>query len=148
MRLWSFLLKAAGHSSSHPTLSFTTCALAGTLLAPSAAVCARRGFLACCFSRDRKCRLIQLAMSACLAYAGFATGRWLGIRNEPGVAHYLMALFLACYAVYLVWAPRVSLDPRWVSLVAGGYVGLSLGSFLRQLWQEERGEWEAEARPS
>jgi len=80
----------------------------------------------------------DLALSVSLACAGFAVGRWLGVRYEPGAPHYLMALFLAGFAVYLVWASPVRLDPRWVSLTVGSYLGLSLGSFLRRLWGKER----------
>ena len=61
------------------------------------------------------------------------------MRYEPGVAHYVMGGVLACAAVYVLVAPRVSLDPRWLSFIAGAYVGLSLGSFLRILWREEHG---------
>jgi hypothetical protein len=92
--------------------------------------------------------VIDIALYASLAFAGFATGKWIGVRYEPGVAHYVMAAVLVCAAVYVLVAPRVSLDPHWVSLVAGAYVGLSLGGFLRILWREEHKEWEREANAS
>ena len=91
---------------------------------------------------------IDIALYSALACAGFVTGRWIGARYEPGVAHYVMGGVLACTAVYVLAAPHVSLNPRWVSLTAGAYVGLSLGSFLRILWREERQEREREASAS
>ena len=90
----------------------------------------------------------DIALHTLLACAGFATARWIGVRYEPGVAHYVMGGVLACAAVYVLVAPSVSLDPRWLSLVAGAYVGLSLGSFLRMLWREEHQEREREASES
>jgi len=87
---------------------------------------------------------IDIALYSALACAGFVTGRWIGARYEPGVAHYVMGGVLACTAVYVLAAPHVSLNPRWVSLTAGAYVGLSLGSFLRILWREEHRERERE----
>jgi hypothetical protein len=92
--------------------------------------------------------VIDIALYAALACAGFCTGRWIGVRYEPGVAHHVMGGVLACAAVYVLVAPHVSLDPRWVSLIAGAYVGLSLGSFLRILWREEHQEREREAKAS
>ena len=92
--------------------------------------------------------MIAVALCTSLACAGFAVGRWFGVRYEPGAPHYVMGLFLAGFALYLAWASPVTLDPRWIALVSGGYVGLSLGSFLRQLWREERDEREAVAPPS
>lgn len=79
-----------------------------------------------------------------LAGAGFAAGRWLGVRYEPGAAHYLSAGALVCFAVYLIIDPIVVLKPRWISPGAGFYAGLSMGSFLRILWRDERVEPEAE----
>ena len=92
--------------------------------------------------------MIDVALSTSLACAGFAVGRWFGIRYEPGAPHYVMGLLLAGFALYLPWASPVTLDPRWISLVFGSYVGLSLGSFLRQLWREEREERDASPPPS
>ena len=92
--------------------------------------------------------VIEIALYSALACAGFITGRWIGARYEPGVAHYVMGGVLACTAVYVLAAPHVSLDPRWASLTAGAYVGLSLGSFLRILWREEHQEREREASAS
>ena len=92
--------------------------------------------------------VIDIALYSALACAGFVTGRWIGARYEPGVAHYVMGGVLVCTAVYVLAAPDVSLNPRWVSLTAGAYVGLSLGSFLRILWREEHKEWEREASAS
>lgn len=92
--------------------------------------------------------VIDIALYSSLACAGFVAGRWIGARYEPGVAHYVMGGVLACTAVYVLAAPQVSLNPRWVSLTAGAYVGLSLGSFLRILWREEHHEREREISAS
>lgn len=92
--------------------------------------------------------VIDIAFYASLACAGFGTGRWIGVRYEPGVAHYVMGGFLVCAAVYVLVVPRASLEPRWLSVIAGAYVGLSLGSFLRILWREEHQEREREASAS
>jgi hypothetical protein len=92
--------------------------------------------------------VIDIALYSSLACAGFVTGRWIGARYEPGVAHYVMGGVLACAAVYVLAAPQVSLNPHCVSLIAGAYVGLSLGSFLRILWREEHQEREREANIS
>src|SRR5688572_819754 len=92
--------------------------------------------------------VIDIALSAALACAGFGTGRWIGVHYEPGIAHYVMAGVLTCAAVYLLVAPHVSLEPRWVFLTAGASGGLSLGSFLRILWREENQERERETKAS
>ena len=90
----------------------------------------------------------DIALYTSFACAGFATGRWIGVRYEPGVAHYVMGGVLACAGVYVLVAPGVSLDARWLSLGAGAYIGLSLGSFLRILWREEHPERQREASES
>jgi hypothetical protein len=81
--------------------------------------------------------MLEWLLLAMLAAAAFVVGRHLGLHSESGAPQYLGALALVAVAVYVVAAPVVSADGRWVSVMVGAYVGLFVGTSLRVWWSEE-----------